>query len=243
MGTVHGEDLASDSNFPSKPPDLPGRLLLLVQSWFLPEQIVLTTQILEKGSPELERAVHQTEQELKNLTRDGILPEGLEELLSDFQSFDFSLDKFYVRNPENLFIASFLSLHCWDETTGASLHMTLDGETGYALSIELEMLDENKLNYFVSFFKEHTSVETGRKFLDRLGLESGKLEQYGDQSVIFFLADYPIHYVSTLDLKSHTLLIRPELDWDAWENSQANASISGSTSDWPVDSDVTNYTK
>lgn len=242
MGTVHGEDLASDSNFPSKPPDLRGRLLLLVQSWFLPEQVALTTQILEEDSPELERAMHQAEQELKNLTRDGILPEGLKELLSDFQSFDFSVNKLYVRNPENLFSASFLSLYCWDKATGASLNMTLDGETGYALSIELEMLYEDKTNYFISFFDEYTSLEIGRKFLDRLGLESGKLEQYNDY-VIFFLTDYPIHYVSTLDLKSRTLLIRPELDWDTWENSQTGAKNSSSVDNWLVDSDVTNHTK
>ena len=40
-GTVHTEPLAADNNFPARPPDLPGRIWLLLQLAEMPENLTV----------------------------------------------------------------------------------------------------------------------------------------------------------------------------------------------------------
>ena len=50
LGGVHSEELGEDSNFPARPPDLPGRIELLATQQTAPERLTIAEQVLE--SPE-----------------------------------------------------------------------------------------------------------------------------------------------------------------------------------------------
>ena len=47
-GTVHAEPLKADNNFPSKPPELPGRLWLLAQYHSIPDFLTIVGQEPER---------------------------------------------------------------------------------------------------------------------------------------------------------------------------------------------------
>lgn len=155
-GAVHTEDLAEDSNFPSKPPDLPGRVRLLVQWQYSPGEVTIVQQELTEPAAQAE-AEAQIRAALAELTEAGVLPSGQ----PDFPE-GFTASRLYLRNQEDLSSASFLLAESRDQIT-YSLSIILDLETGLALSIRLVGPDV--------MMEDFTPHEQGRQFLDRLGLE------------------------------------------------------------------------
>ena len=106
-GTVHAEPLTADNNFPFKPPELPGRVWLLVQYHSMPEFLTIVQQ-----EPEAEKQKElsaQARTELQKLAELGILPE-----TSGVYNADFSASLLYLRDQRDLSSASFAMLDAYD---------------------------------------------------------------------------------------------------------------------------------
>ena len=173
-GTVHAEPLTADNNFPFKPPELPGRVWLLVQYHSMPEFLTIVQQ-----EPEAEKQKElsaQARTELQKLAELGILPE-----TSGVYNADFSASLLYLRDQRDLSSASFAMLDAYDQKAGKILSLYLDQESGHILALELF---SKQLRDFPA------AAETiGRTFLEDLGLEYELLEAHEDSSAGFRLAD------------------------------------------------------
>ena len=82
-GTVHAEALTADNNFPSKPPELPGRVWLLAQYQSVPTFLTIVGQ--EPEEEKLAELSAQARTDLQRLVALEVLPEHADTLYSDFQ--------------------------------------------------------------------------------------------------------------------------------------------------------------
>lgn len=165
-GAVHAEPLSEDSNFPFKPPELPGRIRLLCQYRTFPDRVVLMEQSLERDSEDWRNAAGMANTELYALSGAGLLPF---QILEPY--LDYSVTRLCLRDPENLSSAGFLLMEADVKEAGAYVDLVLDVETGKALAIDLS----TKKDY--SF--DAPALELGKAVLDRLGLEYVPGEDHG----------------------------------------------------------------
>ena len=107
-GTVHAEDLTADNNFPSKPPELPGRIRLLTQYQSVPELLTIVGQ--EPEAAKLEELSNQAWAELARLVKLGILPEK-----SGVYNRGFRGSLLYLRDQRDLSSAAFAMLDTFNE--------------------------------------------------------------------------------------------------------------------------------
>ena len=156
-GAVHTEALPENSNFPSAPPELPGRLWLLVQCIEKPDTLTIMAQTLEE--PELEREIQRLHEALNALNE--ILPPQAAETLEQIDMF--SCDRYYLRDQTDLSSASFSFFNGYDRHTNAYLSAQLDGVSGQLVGLHVSSLPE-------SFAYRLSARETGEKLLDHLGL-------------------------------------------------------------------------
>lgn len=204
-GTVHAEELAEDSNFPAKPPELPQRIWLLAQYTEQPDNLTIIGQELADRAHE--EAVEQARKELAALTDAGGLPKEL-----DAGQANLFADKLYLRNQADLSSASFLNIGGYKKLSGEYRSIVLDGESGQLLSLEVssDWILKADLNL----------AEIGAAFLDRLGLEYQLIVHDKLFSAGFRLAGVPVIYWVTW-LRG-TLSIQPQLDWEALDDSGAS---------------------
>ena len=202
LGGVHSEELGEDSNFPARPPDLPGRIELLATQQTAPERLTIAEQVLE--SPEaLSEASALARRAVEMLTEAGVLPSGQPEF--DWTGH-FSAFRFYLRDRADLSSAGFLSVWAsdgWD----CELIMTLDPETGRVLSFRLAG---------PAVLMEDVSPEDkGTRFLEHLGdaLDyelAGDGEEHRRYAAVFRLGDsQAVYHVVAF---SRLLEFRPELE-------------------------------
>ena len=175
-GAVHAEALAEDSNFPAKPPDLPGRIWLLVQWLETPENLTVMGQELEGA--DRDRAMEQLREALADL---GSLlsPEAAAALAeADGDSWEWS--RYYLRDQTDLSSASFVMASTYDKGRRVSLSATMDGESGHLVGLAFRSVDGVPC--------DASARELGEAILDRLGLEHVP-EQGFDFSAYFRLPD------------------------------------------------------
>lgn len=195
-GTVHAEPLKADNNFPSKPPELPGRLWLLAQYHSIPDSLTIVGQ--EPEREKLTELSAQAQTELQRLAELGILPEKTWEY-----SQDFTGGLLYLRDQRDLSSAAFAYLNAYDKQTGDYLSLYLDGESGRIL--ELEMNSEQLWEFSVS------AEDIGRVFFDGLDLEYELISNVQENVAAFQLADSnTVHWVRRY---RDTLHITLEVDW------------------------------
>ena len=175
-GTVHAEALAADNNFPAKPPELPGRIWLLVQWQEMPENITLMSQELEGGDREREmRRLREALADLGSL----LLPSSAARLTeADGDSWDWS--RYYLRDQTDLSSASFIEATTYDKARRITLSAVLDGESGQILRLVFHSVDGVSC--------DASALELGKAILDRLGLDYVP-EQDFDTSAYFRLPD------------------------------------------------------
>ncbi|MDE6456727.1 MAG: hypothetical protein K2L38_12715 [Dysosmobacter sp.] len=202
-GTVHTEPLAADNNFPSKPPELPGRIWLLAQSRSIPENLTIVGQELDREK--LEELSAQARAELEDLAELGVLPEGAEACGA---GLDGSL--LYLRDQTDLSSAAFAELSAYDKPSSQHLYLCLDGQSGKILSLTLEKVGESLLEF------SSPAEASGKAFFDRLGLKYELLRSFEntlwESYAVFRLTDsetlYHVGQIGT------SLRITPEVDWE-----------------------------
>lgn len=175
-GTVHAEALAADNNFPAKPPELPGRIWLLVQWQETPENITIMSQELEGEDREREmRRLREALADLGSL----LLPSSAARLTeADGDSWDWF--RYYLRDQTDLSSASFIEATTYDKARRIALSAVLDGESGQILRLAFHNV--------VGVPCAASALELGEAILDRLGLEYVP-EQGFDSSAYFRLPD------------------------------------------------------
>lgn len=220
-GAVHAEELAEDSNFPAKSPELPRRLQLLAQHEELPDSLTFIGRELEGEA--LAEAAGQARAELASLAEAGVLPE---ELVANHDITLFG-SLIYLRDQADLSSAAFINLGGYDNHSGEYRSLVLDRETGLLVWLELDSawIKKTPLN----------PADIGAAFLDRLGLayQPGSTSDAGDYAA-FLLPDTPVVY--SVNRYRYTLHIRPRLDWKALDASGASVktrtvSTAASTAD------------
>ncbi len=194
MGTVHAEELGEGSNFPARPPELPGRVWLLAKRDAWPDGLTIVDQRLEEA--ELDRALEQAQTELEELEAAGILPPAFAEIIDGVTG-----NRVYLRDQADLSSAGFLELNAYRKGTGEDVRLYLDGESGRILAIS---------GWFPGEPLDPEAV--GRAFLDRLGLayETERVEP-PSASAFFTLTEsaafYQVFRVGSF------LQIAPRIDW------------------------------
>lgn len=175
-GTVHAEPLTADNNFPAKPPDLPGRIRLLVQWQEMPEKITLMSQELEGEDREREmRRLREALTDLGSL----LLPSSAARLTeADGNSWDWF--RYYLRDQTDLSSASFIEASTYDKDRRITLSAVLDGESGQILRLVFRSVDGVSCGA--------SAQELGEAILDRLGLAYTLGENF-DASSYFRLPD------------------------------------------------------
>lgn len=203
-GAVHAEELAADSNFPAKPPELPGRIWLLAQWMDGSENLAVVGQELADDAGESAKTLAMAREAVAALKESGAVPR--EVPLEDIQAFDGQ--RLYLRDRSSLSSAEFLTLESADKRVGAHLFLILDGETGQVLHI--------RLNYPAVSNYADTAASAGRALLDGLGAWT---ELLADEWLyaVFRLPDCRALYYAVLERNS--LTIAPGIDWEAVESS------------------------
>ena len=158
-GTVHAEGLSEDTNFPFKPPDLPGRIWLLVQLNELPEGLTIMSQELE--GEDRDREMERLREALADLG--SLLFPETPGLLAEIDGDSWDWTRYYLRDQTDLSSAGFTVASTYDETRRRFLTVTLDGESGQILGLMFFRAD--------GLPGSPTAGELGEKILDRLGLE------------------------------------------------------------------------
>ena len=197
-GTVHTEPLAADNNFPSKPPDLPGRVRLLVQLGEMPEKLTIMAQELEGRDREREM-------------------ERLQKALADLRSFtsprlaggeidgdSWEWTRYYLRDQADLSSASFTMAFSHDIKERVHLSATLDGESGQLLALVFHHID--------GVLIDDSPQELGEAILDQLGLNYTLGEVYGS-SAYFRLPECKSQFWIVRDAQE--LAFNFTLDWSA----------------------------
>lgn len=180
-GAVHPEALREDSNFPAKPPELPGRARLLGKNTSGFNNFTSMYQSLEGA--ELEEAAAQASKAMAALEEAGVLPPGAVPDPGDF----YTGDAWYLRDQTDLSSAGFWELHAYSPPAVEYLQLFLDRESGEILALEL-------LAPALSDW-EQEALETGGKFLNRLGLEYTWLDGAGRESVFCLEDGETMYYV------------------------------------------------
>lgn len=175
-GTVHAEALAADNNFPAKPPELPGRIWLLVQWQETPENLTVMGQELE--GQDRDREMRRLREALADLG--SLLSPEAEALLAEADGSSWNWSRYYLRDQTDLSSASFVMASTYDKRRGASLSATIDGESGQLVSLAFHCVDGVPC--------DASALELGEAILDRLGLDSVP-EQEFDTSACFRLPD------------------------------------------------------
>lgn len=175
-GAVHAEPLAADNNFPSKPPELPGRIWLLVQWQEMPENLTIMSQSLESG--DRDRETRRLREALADLGT--LLPPEAAALLAEVDGDFWDWSRYYLRDQADLSSASFVMASAYDKTRRVSLYATMDGESGRLVRLSFHCVDGIPCNA--------SALELGEAVLDRLELEHVP-EQEFDTSAFFRLPD------------------------------------------------------
>lgn len=175
-GAVHAEPLAADNNFPAKPPELPGRIWLLVQWQEMPENLTIMSQELEGA--DRDREMRNLQKALGDLG--SLLSPEAAALLAEAGGDSWDWSRYYLRDQTDLSSASFVMASTYDKSRRASLSATMDGESGQILQLVFRSVDGVPC--------AASALELGEAVLDRLGLDS-VLEQDFDSAAYFRLPD------------------------------------------------------
>lgn len=212
-GTVHTEALAEDSNFPFKPPDLPGRIWLLLQWQEMPDGLTIMAQELEgtERNREMER-LHKALSDLED-----VLPPGLANLLISVDGDSWDWERYYLRDQADLSSASFTLAGTYDKRAGISFSATMDVESGQIIGLQVAGTQTGKY--------AAPPLETGKALLDHLGLNYEPADNLVSEDV------YGLATFRLLDCKSwlmvscsgHSLSFQFNLDWEAMENEIAES--------------------
>lgn len=201
-GTVHAEDLPENTNFPFKPPEMPGRIWLLVQNQEMPENITIMSQELEGA--ERDQAMKQLREALTALG-ELLSPEAAEVLMeADGHSWDWF--RYFLRDQTDLASTSFIEASTYDKVRHCNLNAVLDVESGQILCLTFRSI--NGLPCEVS------TPELGKAILDRLGLEY-TVEEVSEDIVYFRLAECKSLFWITMSPKE--LDFNFTLDWSAMD--------------------------
>lgn len=174
-GAVHAEPLTADNNFPAKPPELPGRIWLLVQWQEMPENLTIMSQELEGADRDREmRNLREALGALGSL----LSPEAA--LLAEADGGSWDWFRYYLRDQTDLSSASFVVVSTYDKSRRATLSATMDGESGQILRLAFHNV--------VGVPCAASALELGEAILDQLGLEYVP-EQGFDSSAYFRLPD------------------------------------------------------
>lgn len=199
-GTVHAEPLTADNNFPARPPDLPGRIRLMVQWQETPEKITLMSQELEGGDRGREMA--RLQEALTELG--GLLSSEAAALLTEADGNSWDWTRCYLRDQTDLSSASFIEATTYDKERRITLSAVLDGESGQLLRLVFHSVD--------GFPCTVSPQELGEAILDRLGLAYTLGESF-DASAYFRLPDCESLFWIMSDWNE--LDFNFTLDWDA----------------------------
>lgn len=216
-GTVHAEDLAENSNFPAKPPEMLRRIHLLAQFEEQPDILTIVGQALEGSA--LAENLELARRELAALTDAWVLPESINP-----DNAELFASKLYLRDQTDLSSAGFVNLGGYDKASGEYRSLVLDGEAGQLLEL--------KINYQSVLSTGPDPAELGAAFLDRLGVEYEMILYEEAFSAGFRLRDTPVVYLVTQS--RHSLSITPELDWEALDLSQGQSAALGFPTDAAV---------
>lgn len=175
-GTVHAEPLTADNNFPAKPPELPGRIWLLVQWQEIPENLTIMSQELEGA--DREREMQNLREALGDLG--SLLSPEAAAILAQADGDSWTWSRYYLRDQTDLSSASFITACTYDKKRGTSLCATMDGESGLLVNLVFRSMDGVPCGA--------SARELGEAILDRLGLDSVP-EQEFDTSAYFRLPD------------------------------------------------------
>lgn len=175
-GAVHTEPLAADNNFPARPPELPGRIWLLVQWQEMPENLTVMGQELE--SADRDREIRRLQAALADLG--ALLSPTAAALLEEADGDSWDWSRYYLRDQTDLSSAGFTMASTYDKGRRASLSATMDGESGQILHLTFHCADGVPCGA--------SARELGEAILDRLGLDYVP-EQDFDTSAYFRLPD------------------------------------------------------
>ena len=205
-GTIHAEALTADNNFPSKPPELPGRIRLLTQYQSVPELLTIVGQ--EPEAAKLEELSNQAWAELARLVKLGILPEK-----SGVYNRGFRGSLLYLRDQRDLSSAAFAMLDTHNKETGETLSFYLDGESGQILTLELHS------EYLLDF--DTPAEDIGSAFFSALGLRYEPLDNIQSNHAAFRLADSDaVYWIIRYDNYLHITL---EMDWRSLDDDPRTA--------------------
>lgn len=193
---VHTEDLGEHSNFPAKPPELPGRLWLLAQLNSFPDTLTIVDQAIE--DEELEKLRPEILTELEALEAAGILPEGLGERLGEFTGA-----RIYLRDQIDLSSAAFWQLSAMDAETEEYLSVYLDRETGRTAAL-------NFWSYRLRKVAKLSPAEAGMALLDRLEADYEVSREESGEITVLRLTESRVLY-TILDLGTYLRII-PDVD-------------------------------
>lgn len=175
-GMVHAEPLAADNNFPARPPDLPGRVRLLVQWQETPENITIMSQELEGA--DRTREMLRLREALAELG-DLLSPEAAD-LLAEADGSSWGWFRYFLRDQTNLSSASFIEASTHDKDRRVTLSAVLDGESGQILRLGFRSVD--------GIPSGASPRELGEAILDNLGLDYTPEEDAGS-AACFVLPD------------------------------------------------------
>lgn len=175
-GTVHTEPLAEDSNFPAKPPELPGRIWLLVQWREMPENLTIMSQELDGA--DRDREMRNLQEALGDLG--SLLSPEAAALLAEADGNSWNWFRYYLRDQTDLSSASFVVASTYDKSRRIFLSATIDGESGQLVSLAFRCTGGIPC--------EASALELGEAVLNRLGLAYIP-EQDFDTSAYFRLPD------------------------------------------------------
>lgn len=201
-GTVHAEPLTADNNFPSKPPDLPGRIWLLVQMNETPENLTIMAQELEGG--DRDREMERLRAALADLG--SLLTPYTASLLEGVEGDSWDWSRYYLRDQTDLSSASFIMASVRGSKGRLHLSATLDGESGQLLSLVFHHID--------GVYSAASAQELGEAILDRLDLNYTLAENY-DASAYFRLTDCKSLFWIVKDWNE--LSFNFVLDWEAMD--------------------------
>lgn len=205
-GTVHAEPLTADNNFPAKPPDLPGRIRLLVQWQEMPEKITLMSQELEGA--DRDREMRRLREALADLGT--LLSPTSAALLAEADGSSWDWFRYYLRDQMDLSSASFIEATTYDKSRHITLSAVLDGESGQILRLVFRSVDGVPC--------DASPQELGEAILDRLGLVYTPEESFS-ASAYFRLPDCGSLFWIMLDWNE--LDFNFTLDWDAVDSETA----------------------
>lgn len=204
LGSVHAEALGEDSNFPSRPPPMSGRIWLAAQGNDWPDALAEVHQ--ELVGEELEQAGIAALAEVRALKDLGFLPEDLPE--EDAVIYGV---RGYLRDRTDLASANFLEMQLAWEKTDRYLSLLLDGESGKTLTLTYVSYQNRKQDWDME--------SLGRAFLERLLPDGGwELESMDEQDKYY--ADFRLPESRAMYLfllEGGALRVILQVDWSAVE--------------------------